>query len=44
MDTDSNYVTICTDLLQDITRPELGTEFEATKKQWLAWDNVEETE
>ena len=38
MDTDSNYMAISADKLEDIVRPELRTEFEATKKQWLAWD------
>ena len=32
MDTDSNYIAISADRL------ELRAEFEATKKQWLAWD------
>ena len=38
MDTDSDYMAISADKLEDIVRPELRTEFEATKKQWLAWD------
>ena len=38
MDTDSNYMAISGDKLEDIVKPELRTEFEATKKQWLAWD------
>ena len=38
MDTDSNYMAISVDKLEDIIRPELRAEFEATKKQWLAWD------
>ena len=38
MDTDSNYMAISGDKLEDIVRPELRAEFEATKKQWLAWD------
>ena len=38
MDTDSNYIAICGERLEDIVRPELKTEFEAQKKQWLAWD------
>ena len=37
MDTDSNYMAISGDKLEDIVRPELRAEFEATKKQWLAW-------
>ncbi|KAK3751014.1 hypothetical protein QZH41_020178 [Actinostola sp. cb2023] len=35
MNTDSNYIA---DRLKDIVRPELRTEFEVEKKQWLAWD------
>ena len=38
MDTDSNYLAISDDRLEDIVCPELWTEFEATKKEWLAWD------
>ena len=38
MDTDSNYMAISDDKLEDIIRPEMCAEFEATKKQWLAWD------
>ena len=38
MDTDSNYMAISGEKLEDIVRPELRAEFEATKKQWLAWD------
>jgi len=38
MDTDSNYIAISADRLEDIVRPELRAEFEATKQQWLAWD------
>ena len=38
MDTDSNYMAISGEKLEDIIRPELREEFEATKKQWLAWD------
>ena len=38
MDTDSNYMAISGEKLEDIIRPELRAEFEATKKQWLAWD------
>ena len=36
MDTDSSYITISTDWLEDIICPELHAEFEATKQQWLA--------
>jgi len=38
MDTDSNYTAISVEWLEDIVRPELRVEFEAEKKQWLAWD------
>ena len=38
MDTDSNYIAISGKKLEDIVRPELKPEFEAQKKQWLAWD------
>ena len=38
MDTDSNYIAISGDKLEDIIHPELREEFEATKKQLLAWD------
>ena len=38
MDTDSNYMAIFGDTLEDIIRPEMRAEFEPTKKQWLAWD------
>ena len=38
MDTDSNCIAISGKSLEDIVRPVLKTEFEAQKKQWLAWD------
>ena len=38
MDTDSNYITISAERLEDIVRPQLQAEVEAQKKQWLAWD------
>ena len=38
MDTDSNYITISAERFEDIVWPELRAEFEAEKKQWLAWD------
>ena len=38
MDTDSNYMAITAEKLEDIVKPELQTEFEAKKKKWLAWD------
>ena len=38
IDTDSNYMAISAERLEDIVRPELQTEFEAKKQEWLAWD------
>ena len=38
MDTDSNYMAISAEKLEDIVKPELQTEFEAKKQEWLAWD------
>ena len=38
MDTDSNYMAISAEKLEDIFKPELQTELEAKKKEWLAWD------
>ena len=38
MDTDSNYLAISGKKLEDIVRPEMKAEFEAQKKNWLAWD------
>ena len=38
MDTNSNYMTISCDSLNDVIKPEMRTQFEAEKKQWLAWD------
>ncbi|KAL9952822.1 hypothetical protein ACROYT_G040133 [Oculina patagonica] len=38
MDTDSCYMAISALKLEDIVKPELKQEFEAQKKQWLAWD------
>ena len=38
MDTDSNYMAIIAEKLEDIVKPELQTEFEAKKKEWLALD------
>ena len=38
MDTDSNYIAILGDSLEEIVRPGLREEFEAKKKEWLAWD------
>ena len=42
MDTDSNYMAISGAKLEDIIRPELRAEFEATKKQWLSWNKWSE--
>jgi len=38
MDTDSNYMAISGERLEDVIRPELKAEFDAEKNQWLAWD------
>ena len=38
MDTDSNYMAISAERLEDIVRPELKAEFEAQMECWLAWD------
>ena len=38
MDTDSNYLAISGECLEDIVKPELREEFETQKKNWLAWD------
>ena len=38
MDTDSNYLAISGKKLEDIVRPEMKEEFEAEKKNWLAWN------
>ena len=38
MDTDSNYMAISAEKLEDIVKPELQTEFEAKNQEWLAWD------
>ena len=38
MDTDSNYMAISAEKLEDIVKPELQTEFEVKKQEWLAWD------
>ena len=37
MDTDSNYLAISGERLEEVIKPELGAEFEVDKKQWLAW-------
>ena len=38
MDTDSNYMAISGKCLEDVVWPEMREEFEADKKNWLAWD------
>jgi len=38
MDTDSNYMVISGERLEDVVRPELQQEFKAEKNQWLSWD------
>ena len=38
MDTDGNYMAISAERLEDMVRPELQTEFEAKKEDWLSWD------
>ena len=38
MDTESLYMGISGERLEDIVRPELKQEFEAQKKCWLSWD------
>ena len=38
MDTDSNYMAISAKKLEEIVKPELQTEFEAKKQEWLTWD------
>ena len=38
MDTDSNYMAISAEKLEDIVKPDLKEEFEVKKKNWLAWD------
>jgi len=38
MDTDSLYIAISGERLEDLIRPELKQEFEAQKNQWLSWD------
>jgi len=38
MDTDSNYLALSGDSLADVVRPDMKVEFEAEKRNWLAWD------
>jgi len=42
MDTESKYMAISADSLEEIVRPELRNEFEAKKKEWLAWNKWSE--
>lgn len=39
-DTNSNYMAISGERLEDIVKPERHREFEAEKKQWLTWDKL----
>ena len=38
MDTDTNYMAISGETLEDVVKPEMRAELEAHKKEWLAWD------
>ena len=38
MDTDSNYLAISGECLEDTVKPHQREEFEKEKKHWLAWD------
>ena len=38
MDTDINYMAISGENLDELVRPEMKAEYEAEKKNWLAWD------
>ena len=38
MDTDSSYMALSGASLEDLVRPQLRAEFEAEKKNWLAWN------
>ena len=38
MDTDSNYLAIPGDSIEDVVRLELREKFEPCRNQWLAWD------
>ena len=38
MDTDSNYMAISGEKLEDVVKPKMQAHFEADKKKWLAWD------
>ena len=38
MDTDSMYIALSCDTLEEAVKPELKLQFEREKKQWLFWD------
>ena len=38
MDTDSNYLAISVESLEEVVKLEMRQVFEAEKRQWLAWD------
>lgn len=38
MDTDSLYMALSAPELEQVVKPEFRAEFEACKKEWLAWD------
>ena len=40
MDTDSNYLALSADKIEDVIKPELREEFETCKNDWLAWDKL----
>ena len=42
MDTDSSYMALTADSLEEIVRPGARAEFETKKKEWLAWDKWSE--
>jgi len=44
MDTDSNYMAISTEKLEDIVKPELQTEFEAKKERMVSLGQVEQSD
>jgi len=38
MDTDSLYLALSANKMEEVVKSELQTEFENRKKAWLAWD------
>ena len=38
MDTDSKYLALSCETLEEVVKPELKQDFENNKKQWLSWD------